>query len=574
MQGTELQRVGVQEYEGSYLKDVLGLEEGVKEEEMDERLIAEAKKLGIDVAPLAMKDCLEEENTKRPASMPVLPTEALPPRRSSVDSRASVATSMMSTASSIPRTGHGVAASRASLSFRDYDNFLARGRPEGRASMSFSPPTTPSASAAASVFSLPMSSPESSPKKQYRLMRGLSLLKRNRVDSAMSSRGCPHCPKDPLSQRRAVHKLPCGHRLCTKALRDTIIAATTNGAGAIPSCCGLPIPGCLVEHVMTQHEQSAVLDRLDQWSRGGSATPSMKSEARGSFAMQRPGALSTASRTASDESKVDSVAQENRQTAKSDEERPEMKKLRKEQAELRDRFTSWIQRQRGQLAEKHERWRVDLRTTHETSAERLEEIHAQAMSEAEDKQVNAEADMRALHAQESRDTDTALKHMEAYCAGTYVSTGEPHGRKVTQQDVLELEHARRMKEGLSNRQASAINVLRGEQDRRLRLRGQRQEKEMLELRRGQRREELEAERAWTEEGRVFDDFVKQRWRVLSGRWEIAEKVLVRRLESEEDGEGAEADRCDGRTCGSGEQEGPGGVQAMSGAAAGSCQQGQ
>lgn len=520
MQGAELQQ-DAREYERAYLRDVLGLEEGMREEEIDDKLVQEARELGIDV-----RTKQTSEEGKRPASMPVIPTDGAP-RRSSVDSRTSVATSLLSNGSSLPRHGNGIPTSRASLSFRDYDNFLARGRPEGRASMSFSPPKTPSAST--SVFSLPLSSPESSPKKHYRLLRGLSMLKLNRVDSAASMRGCPHCPRDPLSQRRAVHKLPCGHRLCTQALRDTIKAATSGGTGAIPSCCGIPVPGCLVEHVTTQQEQSVVLDRLEQWSRAGSAAPSMKSETRQTTAMRRPGALSNGSRTVSDESKVDSVAPESQQKPEHDELGPEMKQLHKEQAELRDRFNTWIETHRAQLTEKHEQWRKDLRTRHDAACESLEEHHAHSMSEAEDKQVKAEADMRALHAQEERDTATALKHMEAYCAGTYVSTGEPHGRTVTEQDFAELENARRMREGMAGRHASAINVLRGEQARRLRLRGQRQEKEGVELRRQQRREELEAERAWGEEGRVFEEFVEGRMGVLRKRWELEEMVLERKL---------------------------------------------
>lgn len=553
------------EYESSYLKDVLGLEEDAKEEDIDGRLIAEAKQLGIDVQ---MEQQTEDTTNMRPASTPIRSTDALP-RRSSVDSRASVAMSTVSTASSLPPSSNGKAPSRASLSFRDYDSFLARGRPEGRASMSFSPPKTPSAST--SVFSLPMSSPESSPKKHYRLMRGLSMLKLSRTDSTTSMRGCPHCPRDALSQRRAVHKLPCGHRLCTKALRETIKAATTDAAGAIPSCCGTPIPGCLVEHVMTQQEQSAVLDKLDQWSQANSAAASVKSEARGSTTIPRPGALLTASRTVSDESKVDSVVPETTQQANIEGERPELKQLRTEQADRRDRFTAWIVARRAEMSEKHEGWRRDLRASHEAAVESLEEAHAQSMSEAEDKQVKAEAEMRALHAQEERDSTTALRHMEAYCAGRYLSTGKPHGRTVTGQNLAELENARRAKEGMRARHESAINVLRAEQTRRLRLRGQRQAKEVVELRMGQRGNELDMERSWTDEGRVFEGFVARRWEALGKRWEREERVLGRRLEMgiergcERDG-GGSVDGGDGLVGGGGRTEGDGaGCKAASGA---------
>ena len=523
-------------YEASYLRDVLGLEEGEREEEIDDRLIAEAKELGIDVEVKK----ISSESGKRPVSaMPALggADNAPPPRRSSVDSRVSQATSVVSTASSAAQhangQGNGGRTSRASLSLRDYDNFLARGKPEGRASMSFSPPKTPSAST--SVFSLPLSSPESSPKKHYRLMRGLSMLKLNRADSVTSTRGYPHCPRDPLGQRRAVHKLPCGHRLCTQALRDTIRGATASETGSIPSCCGIPIPGRLVEHVMTQQEQGALLDRLEQWSQTGSAAPSLKSEARDTGPTQRPGALSTASRTVSNESKVDSVRPEKTIAPDPTDTRPEFQTLREEQTNLRARFHTWTQKQRADLSAKHSHARAQMTTRHEAAAESLSDRHNASMSEAEDKQVQAEATLRAQHAQEDRDSATALRHMEAYCAGHYVSTGAPHHRAVSAADVAELEHARRGREGMRGRQESAINVLRGEQARRLRLRSQRQEKEMVELRRAQRREELGMEREWTEEGRGLEEFVRGRGEGLEWRLGVRERILGVRLEGAGDG---------------------------------------
>lgn len=531
MRAEDLHR-GEKEHGNEYLRDVLRLDDGARECELDERLIAEAKQLGIDT---------RTEQTlynyyEKASSMPALAPDA--PRRSSVDSKASFATSMMSTGSSMQVHGSGNArSSRASLSFRDYDNFLSRGRAEGRKSMSFSPPRTPSASA--STFSLPLSEPEASAKKQYRLLRGLSILKIHRVDSATSLKGCPHCPRDPLSQRRAVHKLPCGHRLCTPALRDTIRAATSKETGAIPSCCGIPVPSSLIEHAMTQQEQNAFLDRYEQWSQPNeSAARLMQSEADPTGTVHRPGALCTSSRTVSDESKVDSVAPpETRNRAGSQGNSPEVKRLYKEQAELRHRFNTWIEAKRAQMREQHDGWRTEMRARFDASVENLEEKHAQLMSEAEDKQVHAEAEMRVIHAQEERDSATALKHMEAFCAGMYMSTGRPHGRPITEQDYTELQNARTRTQNLAGRHQGAINVLRGEQSRRLRLREQRQDKELLELSRGQRREELDLERACTDEGRAFEEFVEWRRAGLRRRWELQEKIVRKKVEMGQGGHG-------------------------------------
>lgn len=203
-----VEETGIQ-YERAFLRDVLCLPEGESEEQMDEKLQSEAKELGIDI------DALFVTPTK-PQSTRTFSSE-VPRRSESIDSRASQSTGLTSNFSEVsrdPQYGKGRQLSRVSLSFRDYDNFMARGRPDGRNSMSFSPPTTP----ARSTFSLPLSSPSSSPKRHFRRIRGLSMLRLNRAStSSLDLDKCPHCPPDLISQRRAVHKLPCGHRLCTES---------------------------------------------------------------------------------------------------------------------------------------------------------------------------------------------------------------------------------------------------------------------------------------------------------------------------------------------------------------------
>lgn len=57
----------------------------------------------------------------------------------------------------------------------------------------------------------------------------------------------------------------------------------------------------------------------------------------------------------------------------------------------------------------------------------------------------------------------------------------PHDRPITDQDRKELEKTQRMRDQMDARHQSAINVLRGEQSRRIRARAQRQEKELIAL---------------------------------------------------------------------------------------------
>lgn len=250
----------VDDFEASYAKNVLGLSYGESEEALDEKLSILAGELGLHAEALR----LSTESAKAPSTNTFASSNVV--RRSeSIGSRASRSTGLttFSDFSKDPSCLRGKP--RASLSFRDYDSFLSRGSlSERRDSLSFTPPLTPSQSTLSLALSSP---PDASPRKHFRKLRGLSVLKLNRAgsDTSLPLEGCPHCPQNLFSQRRAIHRLPCGHRLCTQALRDTIIASNHGHIGSVPSCCGIPVPGRLVEQVMTHEEQSGLLDRLEQW---------------------------------------------------------------------------------------------------------------------------------------------------------------------------------------------------------------------------------------------------------------------------------------------------------------------
>jgi hypothetical protein len=284
------------------------------------------------------------------------------------------------------------------------------------------------------------------------------------------------------------------------------------------------IPGTIVEHVMTEEEQTELLDKLEQWDEAASMTYSIASESRHLAQARIPGVIS---RATSMESKVDSVAPRMRKDVEALQERPDFKRLHQEQTEVLERFLAWMEKQRVELKVRNDQLRKEMRTKHEIATEDLHEHHGSAMAEAEDKQVKAEADMRESHAQEKRDNATALKHMEAYCAGTY-STGEPHNRTVTEQDRAELEKTRRIRDAMDAKQSSAINVLRGEQGRRIKLRAQRQEREIQELRRAQRKEELELERACTNDNHRLDESAAEKRKKMRVRWEIQGAILAKR----------------------------------------------
>ncbi|KAK4555277.1 hypothetical protein LTR86_007573 [Recurvomyces mirabilis] len=496
------------------------------EDGLDAKLNQEASELGIDVDLLGSSLDLTSDST--PKRM-----DAFRISQESVGSRASQSTGFMSTFSETSREQHppaGRTPYRTSISFRDYDAFVALGRGQDGHSFSSSSPTTPSQSA----FSLPLSSPRSSPKRHFRRIRGLSSLRNGWNSSSTSiAEGCPHCPQDSQSQRRAVHKLPCGHRVCTQSLRITIKATTDGKVAKAPSCCNMPIPGSLVEHVTTQTEQTALLERLEQRDEAISLPRSTSSEERPTETGGQARDVTMESRPVSADLQVDAIM------TKMQDDLHELANLTRDHdatyfnqihSDQRDSHILWISNLRAELTAEHESIRKQKHERRELALQELLETQAAAMAEAEDKQVKAEANMRLIHEQARRDNATALKHMEAYCAGVF-STGELHGRPITDQDRMELEKTRQIRQNMDARQESAINVLRGEQSRRMKSRGQRQEKEEQELQRVQKKEEVDLEQQLGSELTQLEELLDDKTKRLRGRWRLQTAIFVRKAKT-------------------------------------------
>ncbi|KAK3640216.1 hypothetical protein LTR56_012012 [Elasticomyces elasticus] len=271
---------------------------------------------------------------------------------------------------------------------------------------------------------------------------------------------------------------------------------------------GVPIPGNVVEQVIKEAEQDALQYKVEH---GYVAVPTTMSAGQST---QIPIALEQATHH---------IEQQNVGGARNEH---ELTQLGQDQAEQLERLLVWAVKQKAELETQQTLLREQIKTMNESSLEALEDANILAMAEAEDKQVHAEADMRNHHDREIKDNATALKHMEAYCAGRY-SSGEPHNRPVTAQDLAELEKTKRSRESMDARHDNAINVLRGEQSRRIRLRAQRQERELQELRRVQRKEELEQERLFTQEIADLEREVGERRTRLQKRWQLETAIATK-----------------------------------------------
>ena len=509
------------DWEQSYRRDVLRLENGTVEEQLDTELMSAAIELGVilDTPSHSQQGIVSKRS----------PSEQLPRMsQESIGSKASQSTCHTSFLSDTSRENHP-RRSRVSLSFREYDAAVARSSsiPSGRLSHSLTPPSTPSGS----VTSLPLSTSSSSPKRSFRRIRNLGMLRLHRVDSAikLADSSCAHCSQGTTSARRATHKLPCGHKLCTQGLREVVKSATTQVASnALPSCCGMPVPSRMIEHVLTQTEQLALLSKLEigdgrlpvlPMPNGGlmlsSTIPILEHDSVEKVEASTTPPVAPAA-TIHDAAWV--IGQ------------PDFVALRERQTSQRDRFLLWIEQQRSALEVQHAELKAQLALQQEVEVDVLFTQQSDSMSDAEDKQVKAEADLREAHDQEKRDNATALKYMESYCAGHYTGTGDPHGRVVTEQDFAELEKTRRLREQMDGKQESAINILRGEQGRRLRLRAQRHGREELEMQTRHKKETAKADGVCMREMREMGDLVETKRATLRSRWQLEMRIALKRLE--------------------------------------------
>ncbi|KAK8201866.1 hypothetical protein M8818_005390 [Zalaria obscura] len=219
-----------------------------------------------------------------------------------------------------------------SLCIKDYDAILDNAR---RLSLNISPQISP----AQSTFSLPASSStESSPRRS--IIRGLNKLRFRRPDSNGSSKDdCPHCPHDSFRHRRTTHRLPCGHGYCTLAIRKIIKTAINSESNMPPGCCGKPVPGRLVEMVMSQEEQGALMDKMMFLDDTGLHTSSQRKGDHVAVGGQAlPGTLSNHSAPQFDGSSL--AQQEARQNLKRALDLPTFRQMREAQEAQRDRFSN------------------------------------------------------------------------------------------------------------------------------------------------------------------------------------------------------------------------------------------
>lgn len=536
-----------------FAREVLRLAEGQSVEDFEEDLKTQAQNLDIDITSL---DRLQENNV--PKATPSLTSSTQPRRSVSTGSRASHSTDFTDTSrfsKDYPHTrtrpNRGRRSSAASVSIKDYDSIINHARFDFRRT-SFNFSTSPIISPSPSSFSLSSvwsRSRESSPKRH--IIRGLSRLRLKRADSGDSHRGgrerewvfpyeqrspepdqiysdCPHCPQSGSRHRRTLHTLSCGHRYCTLALRKIIKDALTE-ENIPPTCCKRPIPGSLVASVMSQEEQDVLMNMLVAWDDEATTAPSASHDSAitshpTSFPKSRSQSRSPLGGSLN--LPLSMEAKENLDKAMR---LPDFKELRQGQEKQRDNLVAWGSKKRQAVIDGYALRKLQLLPFFERQKDQLAEKQSAIISRIEDKHVVDEHEMRQSHEIETRNNAIALKHMEAFCRGETTS-GDRHGRAVTEQDSRELTKARRARDQMSAKHSGTISVLRGEQSRRISQRMLKQEEELADLEKRQIKELESLQRECDEMIHDWDEETQKRRVKLQSWWDIELEIWRKKLE--------------------------------------------
>lgn len=452
-----------------YERDVLGLHSPQTEKDLDDQLVFEAHSLGLDVQPFSSLTALH-------ASKP------LNSRRLSAESAFSSSTgftSILSRSSQETQVTHMLPSrmrseSRPSLYHAEPERSYDSTSPSSRSSISlshFSPPTSRSPS----TTHLPQESSNS-------FKRGLGRLSRLRKPdvtqggedrpSSSSSRRHPVIAglaqvlarKDEEEPSRA-HISPLDSRARSP---DGVISGYSTGLstpqGSLVSRGASP-----VEALKLQHEER------------------MKEQAAQNFiqAMQFS----------------------------------EFQDLRHRQERQRDRFLAFGSAQQPLLDSRRDHLRAYEMERYPHVMDELEAQHSADLAKLEDRHVASEMDLREAHELEQRNCHIALRHMEAYCRGIE-TPGQPVQRNVSEQDRRNLERQYWLRDHLSQKQESAINVLREQQAKQLRVRSQKHDSELAAA---QRRHEADL-RSYDQIYDTFDAQMSQMKERLAWKWELATRI--------------------------------------------------
>ncbi|KAF2653573.1 hypothetical protein K491DRAFT_780242 [Lophiostoma macrostomum CBS 122681] len=422
--------------------------------------------------------------------------------------------------STVPRTSP---TAPGTLSADDYyDTMMRRFRPSYQQRTSAS-----STSGVHSVVSNVSSSRKPNTRKQKRAT-GLGLFSMFRKDSSTCASRSHHGHlTKPLSP-----KLECGHVLSKYALRVHIQEALETKDQVIPNCCGIPLPRSVLETVLTKDEAEIVASTPLQSPTFSSLRDSGYSEDGGS-SIDLPNDLEVHS------SPIGTFVAVPGSTPRIEEEalfpalaNEAFNVLKAQQKEQFQRISLFEANQRRALSAFHQ-WALKRLTSKlEANKEDRTKRHIHELERLDESQIVAEHDLRKAQDQEIANVATALKYMEAYCAGSCPSNSDIAPKEVTDEDRKKLSRQQLIQEKLPAKHESAINVLRARQEKDTRNRLQKQKTELQQLETERERNTRNEELQYTRDTTHLDALIDARRKRVVHRWHLQFEIWRRDWEKQ------------------------------------------
>ncbi|KAK1493128.1 IBR domain-containing protein [Colletotrichum tamarilloi] len=198
-----------------------------------------------------------------------------------------------------------------------------------------------------------------------------------------------------------------------------------------------------------------------------------------------------------------------------------------------DRFRAYLRKKKWVMWTRHAEKKQALTDRYSDQIDKMKERHAKTAAHLEERQIEAEMDLRSTLDQSEKSVKIRLKHMEAYCDGLgRTQNADLPPRVVTERDLRLLGQQYNVRDGMERLHQAKINVLRDRQAKRMEELLERQEQELEKL---TDKKEQDIENLATDFAQEEDTLVKifnDRKQRLQRRWLIAIEILRKELEEQ------------------------------------------
>ncbi|KAJ4398334.1 hypothetical protein N0V85_006304 [Neurospora sp. IMI 360204] len=221
----------------------------------------------------------------------------------------------------------------------------------------------------------------------------------------------------------------------------------------------------------------------------------------------------------------------------------EFQALREQQDHEMSRFLAYEARMRKEMRTRQSDKKKALLEKYAELIEKMKERHAKTEQHLEDRQIEAEIELRSTLDASERSIRIQLKYMEAYCKKLSqveeinekeqqqaLQDSKMPSREVTQKHLDQLSEQYRIRDGMERRHQAQINVLREKQGKKMEQLLDRHEDEMEALlhKKSEENEDLAVE--FANEADAISHTFAERKAKLQKRWLVSMEIL--RIEQE------------------------------------------